>query len=204
LRLALSATLILALLLSAPFANAHPQSQHTTKLLSIDIIGSTVYGQVMVDSTLYKINATISATNNDPIVYYEGSYAEYPEQIGNTPYSWYTGVSDPKEIYIHLSPVTAIDASGALAVMAVLIGGLTAVPTGGIGGVIATVVVGLLNLDYSNIYGADHSSDNSLSLWIPNDWFNIGVMLALNHAFYLATPRYWWFVALGAYAIANR
>jgi hypothetical protein len=205
LRLALSATLILVLLLAVPFANAHPQSQHTVKLLSIDIIGSTAYGQVIVDGTLSKINASISGLGgSDPVVYYDGNYAEYPEHMGNTPYSWYTGVTNPNEIYVWLSPVTALDATDALGAIAILVGTLTGIPTGGLGGVVAGIVIGLLSLDYSNIYGADHSNDNSLSLWIPTDWFNIGVMLAVDHSIYLATPRYWWFVAAGAYAIAYR
>jgi hypothetical protein len=175
------------------------------QIISVKIVGNTAYEQIIVDGTLVKANATISEPSpGDPYISYQGNYGQSPEYIGNTPYTWFTGISNPPEIYIYLQPLTAISGTAALGAVAILVAGIAAVPTGGLSGIAAGLVSGLLSVDYNTIYGADHNADNSMSMWIPIDWFNVTYMFDLSHALYLATPRYWWIATIGAYAIANR
>lgn len=206
--LKLASIVILLLLfcpLFAPLTRALPeQSQNSVQIISVQIVGSTAIEQIILDGALVKANATISQQGQDPYVYYQGNYAQSPEYIGNTPYTWFTGISNPPEVYIYLQPLTAISGTAALGTLAILIAGIAAIPTGGLAGIAAGLVSGLLSVDYNTIYGADHNADNSISMWIPVDWFNVAYMFELSHAVYIATPRYWWLATIGAYAVANR
>jgi hypothetical protein len=206
--LKLASIVILSLLLCpllAPLASALPeQSQNSVQIVSVKIVGSIAIEQIIIDGTLVKANATIYQQGQNPYVYYQGSYAQSPEYIGNTPYTWFTGISNPPEVYVYLQPLTAISGTAALGALAILIAGIAAIPSGGLGAVAAGLVSGLLSVDYNTIYGADHNSDNSMSMWIPVDWFNVAYMFELSHALYIATPRYWWLATIGAYAVANR
>jgi hypothetical protein len=200
---------IISLLLCPMFvppANALPQhTQESVQIISVQIVGDTAYEELMVNGTIQNLTLSISDPSpGDPYVSYQGSYAQSPEYIGNTPYTWFTGISNPPELYIHLQPLTAIDAPAAVETIAALVGVIAAIPSGGLVGLGAALVSSLLNVDYSTIYSADHASDNSFSMWIPIDWFNIGYMFELSHALYLATPRFWWLATIGAYAVANR
>ena len=60
--------------------------------------------------------------------------------------------------------------------------------------IVAAGVVGLLTVDYTTVYQGDHNPDESLSLWLPMDWYNIDFVYPVQHEFYIATPHYWWLV----------
>ena len=80
----------------------------------------------------------------------------------------------------------------ALATIA-LLGGIVG-SLGGIYGLVAATVVGLLYIGYDALY-RDHHPDGSWSLWIPVDWYNALVYYAA-HALYVATCNYWWYCAI--------
>jgi hypothetical protein len=205
----LSSLVILSLLAPAilPAADALTQQpQYSVKVLSVSVSGDTGNTKVEVNGISYIFNATISATTKgDPTVYVGASYASYPVYVGNPPYAaWWNGISNPPEIYVYLDPGTAFNAGNSVAAIAAFIAILGAIPAAGIVAAVGAGVVALLSLDYNIIYQADHSSDGSLSLWIPADWVNIIVLFEGSHDLYVATPNYWWLCIPGLAFRSNR
>ena len=176
-----------------PLASALPQQQN-----SVQILGVTINGNV--ETATYSVNGAISTVtgnmttgrNGDPTVTTSAGYATWPQYIGNPPYAaWWNGISNPPEIYVYVDSNVAFNSGNGIAAIAGLLA-ILAAATGGIAAGVAAGVIGLLYLDYSTIYGADHNPDGSLSLWIPADWVNYVVLFEGTHDLYLATPNYWW------------
>jgi hypothetical protein len=203
-RLIVSVSIALLLCPALAPVLAYPQHHGSIKVLSAVVEGNIIAEQLQVNGVLSSVNATFSDNRNDPVVSYEGNYAVYPTYIGNAPYSWWTGISNPPEIYVYIQPLTAINMESALTAAAVVVGGLTAIVTTPLVGAVAGPITGLLSVDYSIMYSSDHASDNSFTFWVPVDWYNADLSPYFSYSLYMATPHYWWSTGLGAYAIANR
>jgi hypothetical protein len=116
--IALIAVLLLASPMIVPLASASAQTQDSIKLLGVSRSANTITATLMVNGTQLTTAATVTTSGTDSTVHWEGSTLTYPTYIGNTPYSWWTGISNPPELYVYISPSSAINGqTGAEAVV---------------------------------------------------------------------------------------
>ena len=113
--------------------------------------------------------------------------------IPRPPYPWWVWMGDVPAFRFYLDAPTAINVNTALATMALLTSLASAY--GGIYGLIAAAIMGLLYIGYNTLY-TDHHPDCSWSLWVPVDWYN-ALTYSLAHGLYAATCNYWWYLIAG-------
>jgi hypothetical protein len=208
-RLCSAALLILPvammIFLVAPAIPAGAQVNFIPRVLSIHQSGSNIVETMMLgNGTVIAANITVSSSGSDPTYYWEGNSVSYPTYIGNPPYSWYTGIGNPPEFDVYLSPGAALNIqTGEAAIVALMAG--AGIFAGPVGAAAAAVVGGLVALDYSSLYNGGHNPDNSLNIWIPADWYNLDISPLSLHYVTVATPSDWWAVtALGSYITGSR
>jgi hypothetical protein len=151
------------------------------------------------------IEQNTNAVASDVVVFVGSSYAVFPTSVGDTPYSWWSGIHNPPAVYIYLEPNTAFNTQSGIAAIAAILAFVSLIPGVNLLVGIAGGVAAIRALDYTTVYQGDQSSDGSLSLWLPIDWYNVNVGYWGQHEFYIATPRYWWLILpFWAYRWGNR
>jgi len=150
----------------------------------VEVNGETFY----MTAESYEDGWKITNINGEP----QNSNYVTVTVIPRPPYPWWVWMGDVVALRFYLDAPTAMNIDTALAVMALLTS--LAGSYGGIYGLIAAAVMGLLYIGYHTLY-SDHYPDGSWSLWIPVDWYN-ALIYAYSHALYVATCHYWWYAIL--------
>jgi hypothetical protein len=202
-RLVFPTIIIMILLVVFPAVSAN-QTQNA-KIISAHRSGNTITEKIMLpDGSVITENPTISSSGSVSVIYWLGNTLTFPTYIGNTPYSWLTGISNPPEVLLYINPAFALNSKTGSQATIVLLGGAGLI-VGPLGGAVGAIVGGLIALDYSSLYDGGHNPDNSLNIWLPVDWYNIDVSLAVSHDLYVPTPHNWWIITpVGSYITGSR